>query len=138
MYQNCRRLVSTIDIDIDELNDLELITLAFRVMYICSRNNCKIFETGRGYHIKVYTDMCYDFYKSLVIRTYLYDDSTRLEFDIIRNDEGINRFLETLFRFKCVRKRLNSKKVIIIRKGVEREISVNDFVRRILSTAYLI
>lgn len=124
------KCLSTIDIDLEELTELERLFFALRLRWLCTRDSieCRVYETSRGYHVYIYYPCkSYDFYDSLVLRILLYDDALRRDIDELRWKRGLKRWVETLFKFKRLRFRGRTVKV-----SVEKPVDLEQVVSELL------
>lgn len=112
----CRKFVSTVDVDFEEISKTEIEMLKLRLDYICrsSEVECTIADTSRGIHVYIrIRGKCYDFWKSFVLRSLLFDDKTRMDFDMSRYERGAHRWIETLFKRKAKLKTIGWKTVVL-------------------------
>lgn len=92
--------VVTIDVDNNRLSGLEKTILSLRLENICRMYRCDVYETKNGLHIYIYLNRKIGFWDHVVIRTMLFDDPERLNFDVMRYYRRAYNFMNTLFMMK--------------------------------------
>lgn len=95
-HRTVRHRYVTVDYDFTDHTDLENVIFLLRLKHVCSVYECRIARTHKGLHVYIKIND-YDFWRAIVLRTYLFDDPCRIEIDIIRWYSGLRHWVETLF-----------------------------------------